>query len=97
MTLDSEFREQTEKLIVDTLTLYQKAGASPRINDVWKCENTGDFLCGFFVGEMVGSALSAFQVYHKREPTPDEHMEIVDIVESHTNEITDFFSKFNNN
>ena len=54
-------------------------------------------MCGFFVGEMVGSALSAFQVYHKREPTPDEHMEIVDIVESHTNEITDFFSKFNNN
>ena len=68
MTLDSEFREQTEKLIVDTLTLYQKAGASPRINDVWKCENTGDFLCGFFVGEMVGSALSAFQLFHKREP-----------------------------
>ena len=95
MPLDPEFKEQTEKLIIDTLALYQKAGASPRINDVLKCENTGDFLCGFFVGEMVGSALSAFQIFHKREPTPKEHMEIVEIVENHTSEIIDFFSKFN--
>ena len=95
MPLDPEFKEQTEKLIIDTLALYQKAGASPRINDVWKCENTGDFLCGFFVGEMVGSALSAFQLFHKREPTPDEHMEIIEIVDNHTNEIIDIFSKFN--
>ena len=97
MTLDSEFKKQTEKLVTETLELYKNAGASPRISDVWKCENIGDFLCGFFVGEMVGSALSAFQDYHKREPTPDEHMEIVDIVESYTSEIIDFFSKFNNN
>ena len=96
MTLDSEFKKQTEKLVTETLELYKNAGASPRINDVWNCKNTGDFLCGFFVGEMVGSALSAFQVYHKREPSPDEHMEIVNIVESHTDEIIDFFSKFNN-
>ena len=95
MTLDSEFKKQTEKLVIETLELYKNAGASPRINDVWKCENTGDFLCGFFVGEMVGSALSAFQVYHKREPTSEEHMEIVEIVERHTNEISEFFSKFN--
>ena len=46
---------------------------------------------------MVGSALSAFQVFHKREPTPEEHMEIVDIVETHRDEIIDFFSKFNDN
>ncbi len=96
MTLDSEFKKQTEKLITETLELYKNAGASPRISDVWKCQNTGDFLCGFFVGEMVGSALSAFQVYHKREPTSEEHMEIVEIVERHTNEISEFFSKFNN-
>ena len=95
MPLDPEVKEQTEKLSIDTVALYQKAGASPTINDVWKCENTGDFLCGFFVGEMVGSALSAFQLFHKREPTPDEHMEIIEIVENQTNEIIDFFSKFN--
>lgn len=96
MTLDSEFKKQTEKLVSETLDIYKTAGASPRISDVWKCENTGDFLCGFFVGEMVGSALSAFQIYHKREPTAEEHMQIVEIVETHNKEITDFFSKFNN-
>ena len=95
MTLDPRFREQTNKLISETLELYKSAGASPRISQVWKCQNTGDSLCGFFVGEMVGSALGAFQVFHKREPTPDEHMEIVEIVEKYSNDITKFFSQFN--
>ncbi len=44
---------------------------------------------------MVGSALSAFQVYHKREPTADEHMEIVGLVENYNKEISEFFAKFN--
>ena len=95
MTLDTKFREQTDKLINETLELYKSAGASPRISQVWKCQNTGDFLCGFFVGEMVGSALSAFQVFHKREPTPQEHMEIVEIIENYSKAITEFFSQFN--
>ena len=96
MTLDSEFIKQTNKLVSETLKLYQNAGASPRIGEVWRCENTGDFLCGFFVGEMVGSALSAFQVFHKREPTAQEHMEIVEIIENYSEAITVFFSQFNN-
>jgi len=95
MTLDPEFKEQTDKLIRDTLHLYKNAGASPRISEVWHCENTGDFLCGFFVGEIVGSALSAFQIFHKREPSPEEHMEMVELVENYAKEIKDFFSKFN--
>ena len=74
MTLDTKFREQTDKLINETLELYKSAGASPRISQVWKCQNTGDFLCGFFVGEMVGSALSAFQVFHKREQIGRAHV-----------------------
>ena len=95
MTLDSEFIKQTNKLVSETLKLYQNAGASPRIGEVWRCENTGDFLCGFFVGEMVGSALSAFQVFHKREPTAQEHMEIVEIIERYSEAITEFFSQIN--
>ena len=95
MTLDSEFAKQTTDLIEQTLELYKTAGASPLIGQTWNCENVGDFLCGFFVGEMVGSALSAFQIVHKREPTPDEHLEIIELVESHSKEIKEFFAKFN--
>jgi len=51
MTLDPEFKRQTEKLIQDTLELYKNSGASTRIGQVWDCKNIGDFLCGFFVGE----------------------------------------------
>ena len=95
MTLDPEFKNQTTSLIEQTLELYKSAGASPRIGEVWNCERIGDFLCGFFVGEMVGSALSAFQIVHKREPTPEEHMEIVELVEGYSKDIQDFFAKFN--
>jgi len=95
MTLDPEFAKQTTELIVQTLELYKTSGASPRIGETWDCKSIGDFLCGFFVGEMVGSALSAFQVVHQREPTGDEHLEIIELVESHSNEIKEFFAKFN--
>lgn len=95
MTLDPEFSKQTSSLIEQTLELYKTAGASPRVSQLWNCQNIGDFLCGFFVGEMVGSALSAFQIVHKREPTADEHMEIIELVENHSNEIKEFFAKFN--
>ncbi|MGH1567426.1 MAG: hypothetical protein ACRBB5_08440 [Nitrosopumilus sp.] len=95
MTLDPDFAKQTTELIVQTLELYQKAGASPRVGETWDCENVGDFLCGFFVGEMVGSALSAFQVVHQREPKAEEHLEIIELVESHSKEIKEFFNKFN--
>ena len=95
MTLDSEFSKQTSSLIEQTLELYKSAGASPRVGQLWDCQNVGDFLCGFFVGEMVGSALSAFQIVHKREPTGEEHMEIIELVESYSKEIKEFFAKFN--
>ena len=95
MTLDPEFSKQTSSLIEQTLELYKTAGASPRVGQLWNWQNVGDFLCGFFVGEMVGSALSAFQIVHKREPTADEHMEIIELVENHSNEIKEFFAKFN--
>ncbi len=95
MTLDIEFAKQTTDLIEQTLKLYKAAGASPRIGETWDCANVGDFLCGFFVGEMVGSALSAFQIVHHREPTADEHLEIIKLVENYSKEIKEFFSKFN--
>lgn len=95
MTLDPEFSKQTTELIQQTLELYKTAGASPRVGQLWDCENVGDFLCGFFVGEMVGSALSAFQVVHQREPTEQEHLEIIELVENHSKEIKEFFAKFN--
>ena len=95
MALDPDFKRQTTKLIEETLELYKTSGASPRVGQVWDCKSLGDFLCGFFVGEMVGSALSAFQIVHKREPTGEEHLEIIELVESYSKEILEFFAKFN--
>jgi len=47
MTLDSEFKQQTTKLIQDTLELYKTSGASPRVGQIWDCESIGDFCVGF--------------------------------------------------
>lgn len=95
MVLDPDFKKQTEFLVEQTLNLYKSSEASPRISEIWSVKRTGDFLCGFFVGEMVGSALSAFQIVHKREPTGEEHLEIIELVENHSKDIKDFFAKFN--
>ncbi|MDI1495741.1 MAG: hypothetical protein K8823_1049 [Cenarchaeum symbiont of Oopsacas minuta] len=97
MVIDPEYKKRTNDLVVQSLELYKSAGASQRISDVWHAQREGDFLCGFFVGEMIGSALSAFQTFHGREPTTQEHGEIVDIIEVHATQIRDFFSKFNPN
>ena len=91
--MDPEFKRRTEDLIVQTLELYRSAEASPRVAEVWGCGSTGDFMCGFFVGEIIGSALNAFQAFHGREPTPGEHLEIVGMVEAHAGEIRGFFSR----
>ena len=66
MNIDPEFVKTTTKFIDDTLEAYKAAGVSPTVGDIWDCENVGDFLCGFFVGELVGSILSAFQYSQKR-------------------------------
>ena len=97
MNIDPEFVKTTTEFIDQTLEAYKEAGVSTRLTNMWKCDNTGDFLCGFFVGELVGSILSAFQYSQKRDPTADEHLEIVGLVESRSKEIKEFFLKFNDN
>ena len=82
MNIDPEFVKTTTEFIDKTLEAYKAAGVSPTVGDIWDCENVGDFLCGFFVGELVGSILSAFQYSQKRDPTAEEHIEIVGLVES---------------
>ncbi len=95
MALDPKFSKEITQLVEDTLELYKSAGVSPKVRQSWKCENNGDFLCGFFVGEMVGSALGIFQAVYRRKPTPDEHRGITGIVEGRSKEIKEFFARFN--
>ena len=48
MTLDPEFKQQTTKLIEETLELYKSAGASPRVGQVWDCKSMWRFFVWFF-------------------------------------------------
>ena len=58
-------------------------------------ERRGFFMLDFLSARLIGSALSAFHSFHKREPTANEHAEIVDIIEVYAEQIRDFFAKFN--
>ncbi len=49
MTLDPEFAKQTTELIVQTLDLYKKSGASPRVGEIWNCASIGDFYAAFLL------------------------------------------------
>ena len=96
MALDNEFKEKTEELIVTTLEVYKKnpeAGVGQNMKNVWRIENEGDFACGYFVGEIAGSALTAFLHHHNREPTKEEYKEIFALVEKYSDEISRFFHK----
>ena len=68
MNIDPEFVKTTTEFIDKTLEAYKAAGVSPTVGDIWDCENVGDFLCGFFVGELVGSILSACLLYTSPSP-----------------------------
>ena len=96
MNIDPEFVKTTTEFIDQTLEAYKAAGVSPTVGDIWNCENVGDFLCGFFVGGLTGSILSEFHHSQNRDPTGEEHAEIVGLIETRSKEIKEFFSKFNN-
>ena len=90
-----EFKKQTENFIRKTLDTYKAERASPRIGRIWGCQNEGDFLCGFFVGEVSSHAVNAFQLSYKRAPTQEEYMEIIEIIESYRDEVIGFFNSLN--
>ena len=85
--LDGEFRRMTLRYIDEALGVYRSAYPSDKIQEVWKCSKSGDFLCGFFAGHVTGSALSAVQAMYGRQPTTEEQAEITEMVESRAAEI----------
>jgi len=96
MNIDPEFAKNTIKFVDETLEAYKTADVEPSVVNKWDCKNVGDFLCGFFVGGLTGSILSEFHHSQNRDPTGEEHAEIVGLIETRSKEIKEFFSKFNN-
>ncbi|ABK77507.1 hypothetical protein CENSYa_0874 [Cenarchaeum symbiosum A] len=94
MPLDSGFREQTVIMIEKAIEVYGAARVSPGMSKIWGSKNEADFLCGFFVGQMTGSALAAFQGVHGREPSAEDHLEIVKMIEEHAGQIRGIFDRF---
>lgn len=89
--LDAKFRDLTLENIDATISAYGSASPSGRITEVWGCSSKPDFMTGFLVGHLVGSALTGVQASYGREPTPEEHDEIVKMVESRAGRIRGVF------
>lgn len=93
--IDSEFTNWLDEYIDQMLQIHKMAKPAPRTIDVWKCKSLGDFMCGFFVGEMIGTATATFQTRYRRGFTADEHTQITNIVEKKSVQIRDAFLKYN--
>ncbi|MDE0525441.1 MAG: hypothetical protein OXI27_02425 [Thaumarchaeota archaeon] len=93
--LAPEFADWLDGYVGQMLDIHRMARPAHRTADVWGCRNVGDFMCGFFVGEMIGAATSALQSRYGREPTAQEHAEIAGIVEKRSDSIRDAFLRFN--
>lgn len=95
--LDPGFSKWLNQYVDQMLELHRMARPAPRTIDVWGCRNIGDFMCGFFVGEMIGAATVTFQAMLRREPSADEHMAITAIVEARAPVIRKAFLQYNRN
>ena len=93
--LNSEFSGWLDGYVKQMIQLHRMARPAPRTADIWRCKNLGDFMCGFFVGEVIGAATTTFQAKHGREPSADEHVAIAGIVEGNARDIRDAFLKYN--
>ena len=93
--MDKKFADEMRELIREALDMYKASTTSPRVAEVWGCKNVGDFMCGFFVGDMVATLRGAFSLRYKKMPTAEEQGEMVRIVEEYSNEIEGFFARFN--
>ena len=94
-TLDLEFAKWLESYVEQMLHIHRMARPASRTQSVWGCKNLGDFMCGFFVGEMIGAAIATFQARYKREPTAEEHAGMAHTVEAHAEKIRDVFLTYN--
>ncbi len=92
---DPEFSKWCGSYIDEMLDVHRMARPAPRTSAVWGCSNLGDFMCGFFVGEMIGAITATFQARFGRRPSADEHMAIADAVEARAPEIQDVFLRHN--
>ena len=90
-----DYIDWLDDYINQMLELCQMAKPDPRTSHVWGCENVGDFMCGFFVGQMIGTAVSVFQSKYGRELSAEEHVKITEIVERKSQQIKDSFLRYN--
>ena len=84
MPLSQEFQKYLEetihRIIMGIPTLKKEY---PKFREEWKFESIFDFLFGCIVGQMLGTALTAFKLMHGRHATSDEILSIGEIVESY--------------
>ncbi len=93
--MGADFIDWLYDYIEQMLQICQMAKPAQRTSDVWGCKNVGDFMCGFFVGQMIGTAISVFQSKYGREPLAEEHTKITEIVEQKSGQIKDAFLRYN--
>ena len=84
MELTLEFRHRLEdnihEIIMTIPTLKQEY---PKLKTDWKFEHDFDFIYGSIIGQILGSAFTAFKMTYNREASSEEILMIGEIIESY--------------
>ena len=84
MSLNTQFTQYLEDTIVgiiEGIPILKRE--YPKFKNEWQYENEFDFLYGCVVGQILGTGLTAFKMIYERDASPEEILQIGELVESY--------------
>jgi len=83
MPLEPKFREHVEKSIDSLLPAIAIAGSDTEADrEMWEYDHYFDFSYGFGVGMMLGAVMIMFETYYKRNATPEEKEDAIQLIKN---------------
>ena len=95
MTLGNAFQKKAKILLDETAKMYINAAMTDRIHEAWQVKRPGDFMCGFFAGQMFSSLVTMYAVQYKKEPDGEAQREIIGMLEEYADMLVRHFARHN--
>jgi len=95
MALTEEFRRTVRNITKDCLEHIEKTGPEElfRAKRIAKYDNHLDFWHGYFVGTLVGQINEIYFRENEHDPTPEDHMEIEEIIAEYEKQLVEAVKK----
>ncbi len=77
----TQYLEDTISGIIEGVPILKRE--YPKFKIEWQYENEFDFLYGVIVGQILGTGLTAFKMIYERDASPEEILQIGELIESY--------------